>query len=129
MTTIGIGGPARWLIDVESVEKLGEALAWARGRDIPLFLLGGGSNVLIADEGFDGLVIHNRITGVDSAHDGGAVLLRVGAGESWDALVERAVERCWGGIEALSGIPGSVAPVKISTLAPRAASALESSVT
>ncbi|HSN69673.1 MAG TPA: UDP-N-acetylmuramate dehydrogenase, partial [Thermoanaerobaculia bacterium] len=111
--TIGIGGPARWLVEVDSVEALGEALSWARAGEIPLFLLGGGSNVLISDEGFDRLVIHNRITGVDSAHDGDAVRLRVGAGESWDALVERAVERRWGGIEALSGIPGSVGATPI----------------
>jgi UDP-N-acetylmuramate dehydrogenase len=113
LTTIGIGGPARWLAEVESIEQLVETLAWARGHDLPLFLLGGGSNVLIADEGFDGLVVRNGIVGIDTSHDGDAVRLRVGAGEPWDRIVERAVERRWGGVEALSGIPGSVGATPI----------------
>jgi len=108
MTTLGIGGPARWFFAADSVDALREATAWAVRHGIPLFLLGGGSNVVIADEGFDGLVIGNRITGIDSSHDTGAVRLKVGAGQEWDPLVERAVERNWAGIETLSGIPGSV---------------------
>lgn len=113
MTTIGIGGPARWLIDATSVEQLVESLSWAHRGGIPPFLLGGGSNVLIADEGFEGLVIRNSIGGIDESHDGDAVRISVGAGEPWDRIVERAVERRWGGIEALSGIPGSVGATPI----------------
>ena len=113
MTTIGIGGAARWFYDATSVEALVEALAWARETNVPVFILGGGSNLLIADEGFDGLVIRNSIRGVDTGHDGDAVRLRVGGGESWDSLVERAVERRWTGIETLSGIPGSVGATPI----------------
>jgi UDP-N-acetylmuramate dehydrogenase len=113
MTTLGIGGSARWFFAAESVDALREATAWAVRHGVPLFLLGGGSNVVIADEGFDGLVIANRIRGIDSSHDTGAVRLKVGAGEEWDPLVERAVERNWGGIEALSGIPGSVGATPI----------------
>jgi UDP-N-acetylmuramate dehydrogenase len=113
MTTIGIGGPARWFLDVTSVEQLGEALSWTRQHGVSLFLLGGGSNVLIADEGFDGLVVRNGILGIDPGHDGEAVRIKVGGGEPWDRIVEHAVDRRWGGIEALSGIPGSTGATPI----------------
>lgn len=113
LTTIGIGGPARWLVDVASADQLREALSWAGRSGVPVFLLGGGSNVLIADEGFDGLVIRNCIGGIDASHDGDAVRMRVGAGEPWDRVVAHAVERRWGGIEALSGIPGSTGATPI----------------
>lgn len=113
MTTLGVGGPARWFFAADSVDALREAAAWANRHDVPLFLLGGGSNVVIADDGFDGLVISNRIVGIDSSHDTGAVRLKVGGGQDWDPLVERAVERNWAGIETLSGIPGLVGATPI----------------
>ncbi len=113
MTTIGIGGAARWLLEAASVEQLEAGVAWAGRSGVPLFILGGGSNVLIADEGFDGLVIRNAIEGIDTSHDGDAVRIRVGAGEPWDRIVAHAVERRWGAIEALSGIPGSTGATPI----------------
>jgi len=99
-TTIGIGGPARFFIHVTSVDELREALAWAAGHR--LFILGGGSNLLIPDEGFDGVVIRMDLRGIDEK-DG---VVKVAAGEPWDAFVEYAVNKDLAGIECLSGIPG-----------------------
>lgn len=109
LTTIGIGGPARFFVRATSVEEVREALTWARARDLPVFLLGGGSNLLIADEGFDGLVIHLDLRGIDI--DGSRA--RVAAGEPWDSFVAMAVHRGLAGIECLSGIPGSTGATPI----------------
>lgn len=105
-TTIGIGGPARYFVRVTSVDELREALRWA---NVPVFLLGGGSNLLIADEGFDGLVIHLDLRGIDAQDDH----VRVAAGEPWDDFVALAVKNHWAGIECLSGIPGSTGATPI----------------
>ena len=111
-TTLRVGGPARLLLD-ES-DSLVDAMrdVWASGE--PWFVLGGGSNVVIADDGFDGTVVRVGTRGIVDAHADGRVTLRVQAGESWDALVALAVERGWAGIEGLSGIPGScgAAPIQ-----------------
>lgn len=101
-TTIGIGGPARFFIDVKSVDDLREALAFAAREQQRDFILGGGSNLLIADEGFDGVVIRIDLRGVEFRDD----LAKVAAGEPWDAFVAMAVARGLAGIECLSGIPG-----------------------
>jgi len=101
-TTIGIGGPARFFIDVKSVDDLREALAFAEGERQRVFILGGGSNLLIADEGFDGVVIRIDLRGVDFRDD----IAIVSAGEPWDAFVAMAVARGLAGVECLSGIPG-----------------------
>lgn len=113
MTTIGIGGPARWFLEAESIDALREGLAWGSREKVPLFVLGGGSNVLIADEGFDGLVIRNAIRGIEPQTGGDGVVVRVGAGEEWDPFVAAAVGNGWSGIETLSGIPGSVGATPI----------------
>ncbi|MGH9457959.1 MAG: UDP-N-acetylmuramate dehydrogenase [Thermoanaerobaculia bacterium] len=110
LTTLQIGGPARWLVEAESEEEMRAALAWAAMRGVEAIVLGGGSNVVIADEGFDGLVVLNRIRGVTFSEDG---LVRSGAGEEWDGLVASAVDRDLAGIEALSGIPGLVGATPI----------------
>jgi UDP-N-acetylmuramate dehydrogenase len=104
-TTLGIGGPARWLLKITTEEDVVEAVRFARSQNLPMFVLGGGSNLLIADEGFPGVVLHMAIQGI--SQDGGA-LLRVAAGESWDALVQYTVERSLAGMECLAGIPGTV---------------------
>jgi UDP-N-acetylmuramate dehydrogenase len=106
LTTIGIGGPARFFVRVTSVDELREAL---RRASVPIFLLGGGSNLLIADEGFDGLVIHLNLRGVTFEEDH----VTVAAGEPWDAFVALAVSRGLAGIECLSGIPGSTGATPI----------------
>lgn len=108
-TTFGIGGPARYFAVAEREEDVAEAVAWAEQRGLPLFVLGGGSNLLVRDGGFEGLVLYMGIRGVERAGDavGGAVF-DVGAGEVWDEFVQRAVDEGMGGVECLAGIPGSV---------------------
>ena len=104
LTTFGIGGPARWFIEATSEAEVVEASEWARGRGVSLFVLGGGSNVLVADVGFAGLVLHVAVKGI--ARDGD--LYHVGAGNDWDGFVEEAVLNRCAGIECLAGIPGTV---------------------
>jgi UDP-N-acetylmuramate dehydrogenase len=103
-TTLGIGGPARWLGEAASEAEIAQASDWARGRGVPLFVLGGGSNVLVADAGFDGLVLHVGLKGIE--RDG--ELFRVAAGELWDEFVGRAVADECAGTECMAGIPGTV---------------------
>ena len=106
--TLGVGGPARWLLRATSAEAVASAHAWAADRGVPLFVLGGGSNLVIADEGVDALVLHMALTGVDVSRSGADTIMTAGAGESWDALVALAVSRGLAGVECLSGIPGTV---------------------
>jgi UDP-N-acetylmuramate dehydrogenase len=107
LTTIGIGGPAKWFARAESVDDIREAISWSDANHVPLFILGGGSNLLIADEGFDGFVLQIDLRGVNiESEDAETVMVRVAAGESWDGFVSTAVNHRWAGIECLSGIPG-----------------------
>jgi len=111
LTTLKIGGPARFLVEPRNVGEVQEAVAFARSRDLPLFVLGGGSNLVVADSGWPGVVLKVAIQGIDqqSAHDDdGKVLFDAGAGESWDKFVSHAVMARCAGVECLSGIPGSV---------------------
>jgi len=103
-TTLGIGGPARWFVKAADEATAVEAVRFARDRRAPLFVLGGGSNVLVSDEGFPGVVLHIAVQGV--AQEGN--VFRVGAGGAWDGFVSLAIERGFGGIECLAGIPGTV---------------------
>ena len=109
-TTFRLGGPARFLIGVKNLEELKQSLDFSKSRNLEILLLGGGSNVLIDDAGFDGLVIKIEIKGVEQEGD----TLIAGAGENWDALVAHTVAGGWWGLENLSGIPGTVgaAPVQ-----------------
>lgn len=103
-TTFKIGGPAKYFVSIGSKEELRSAYLWAKERTLPVFVLGGGSNILISDEGFNGLVIHMGIKGV-SFNDG---FVYAGAGVDWDDFVKTCVENNFCGLEALSGIPGTV---------------------
>ena len=106
-TTLGIGGPAADFVRAETVDEIREVIAWAEARRSPLFILGGGSNVLIADQGFDGVVLQIDLRGMTVlSEDPDAVTVHVAAGERWDDFVAFAVDRGWAGIECLSGIPG-----------------------
>jgi UDP-N-acetylmuramate dehydrogenase len=105
MTTLGVGGAARWFAQAKRSEDVAAASAW---RSAPMFVLGGGSNLVVADEGFDGLVLQIAIDGMKVSIDGPDTIISAGAGESWDQLVEFAVTRQLAGIECLSGIPGTV---------------------
>jgi UDP-N-acetylmuramate dehydrogenase len=110
LTTFRIGGPARFFVEANSISDVEEAVALARTRSLPLFVLGGGSNLVIADTGWVGLVLKIGITGIDrqAKTDEGKVIFEVGAGESWDGFVSHAVAAHCAGVECLSGIPGSV---------------------
>ncbi len=106
--TMRIGGPAKFMADVHSREELLAAVQTAKNQNLPLYVLGGGSNVIAHDEGFNGVVLRNRIMGFSVIKDeGSAVVLKIGAGEEWDSVVERTVAMNLTGIEALSGIPGT----------------------
>jgi UDP-N-acetylmuramate dehydrogenase len=110
LTTFGIGGPARWFVRAMAEADVAEAVAWASGRGVPTFTLGGGSNLLVADSGFDGLVLQVGIKGIrvqTSAGDGER-LYDVAAGEDWDSFVQCTVEANCAGLECLAGIPGNV---------------------
>ena len=111
LTTIRIGGLARYFVAAKNVGEVQEAVLCASSRNLPVFVLGGGSNLLIADSGWSGLVLKIAIAGIDrrSAHDeNGKVLFDVGAGECWDKFVSDTVRARCAGVECLSGIPGSV---------------------
>jgi len=110
LTTFQLGGPARFLVEAKSRADVEEAVTFARSRDLPLFVLGGGSNLVVSDSGWPGLVLRVAIDGIEqrSGEIEGRVLFDVGAGESWDDFVSRAVAAECAGVECLSGIPGSV---------------------
>ena len=95
LTTVGLGGEARYFVRCRTVEALQEALTYAHDRTMPVFVLGGGSNTIFADEGFAGLVIQTLLTGI-VFEDKGRVTAQ--AGEAWDGLVAACVERNLSGI-------------------------------
>jgi UDP-N-acetylmuramate dehydrogenase len=107
-TTLGVGGPARWFVEATDEATLRQALAWARARGVALRVLGGGSNVVVADAGIDALVAHIDLRGVSTREAGRIVDVTAAAGEPWDDLVALAVAHGWAGLECLSGIPGLV---------------------
>ena len=113
LTTIGIGGAARFFFRATDVDEVREALAWAREHDQRVFLLGGGSNLLISDDGFDGLVIRLDLRGITVESEDEHVMVKAAAGEPWDPFVAYVVERGWAGVECLSGIPGSTGATPI----------------
>lgn len=108
-TTLQIGGPARFFVEAGSAEEVREAVTFSRSRDLPVFVLGGGSNVVIADAGWPGLVLKIAVPGIELRNGAGRkALFEVGAGESWDAFVSHAVAEECAGVECLTGIPGTV---------------------
>jgi UDP-N-acetylmuramate dehydrogenase len=113
MTTLGIGGPARYFADVETRDALIEGVRWAEAQGLPLFVIGGGSNIIVADSGFPGLVLRVSIRGIETRLEGDSAIVSAGAGEDWDPLVARCVAENWAGFECLSGIPGRVGATPI----------------
>ncbi|HEY7837749.1 MAG TPA: UDP-N-acetylmuramate dehydrogenase [Terriglobales bacterium] len=114
-TTLGVGGRARYFVELKAEADVPAAVAWAEAHDLPVFVLGGGSNLLVSDHGFAGLVLHMAIGGIYDSCDScescesrelGEGVLEAGAGELWDDVVAAGVARGWAGIECLSGIPG-----------------------
>jgi UDP-N-acetylmuramate dehydrogenase len=121
-TTLRLGGPGRAWVRATTEAELVAAVADADAAGTPVLVLAGGSNLVVADAGFDGLVVQVATSGVHADTDTcdvealaqcGGVVLTVAAGEDWDALVARAVAQGWAGIEALSGIPGAVGSTPI----------------
>ena len=112
-----VGGPARFLVHVQSKEDLFEALAFAKDKGLKIHVVGHGTNTLFTDEGFDGLVIINRIKGFDilEENDDGALLI-IGAGEDWDDVVEKSIDMGLSGIEALSMVPGAAGAAPITNI-------------
>ena len=91
-----------------SEDDIAAGIAFAGDRQLPLFVLGGGSNLLVSDAGFPGLVLHIALRGIASAQENGRLILSAAAGEDWDGLVAYAVAADYAGVECLSGIPGTV---------------------
>ncbi|MGD0548306.1 MAG: UDP-N-acetylmuramate dehydrogenase, partial [Terracidiphilus sp.] len=115
LTTFGIGGAARWFAEAASEDEIVEATGWAAQRGVPLFVLGGGSNLLVSDAGFDGLVLRVGLRGIHAIQPNDARnepdepwIYHVAAGEDWDSFVQRTVEDHCAGLECLAGIPGTV---------------------
>ncbi|XXV11218.1 UDP-N-acetylmuramate dehydrogenase [Sorangium sp. So ce1335] len=121
LTTLGVGGPARFFAEAADEAAVVEAFRFAEARGVPLFVLGGGSNLVVSDRGVDALVLRVRVRGValvggrDAVDDGRGprALVRAGAGEGWDDVVARAVAEGLAGVECLSGIPGDVGATPI----------------
>src|SRR3954452_13526710 len=110
LTTLRLGGPAGRIVEARSEDDVVAAVKAADAEGEPLLVLAGGSNVVIADEGFPGTVVRMLTSGIEENDDGS---LTVQAGEPWGRFVERAVNRDLAGVECLSGIPGSVGATPI----------------
>ena len=108
LTTFQVGGPARYFVEARGESDVCAAVAEARSREWPLFVLGGGSNLVISDAGWPGLVLKIALTGIAERRDGACMLFDAAAGEDWDRFVAHTVARDCAGIECLSGIPGTV---------------------
>ncbi|MDD8017316.1 MAG: UDP-N-acetylmuramate dehydrogenase [Bacteroidota bacterium] len=107
-TTLNLGGAAKYFCTCSTVDELKEALQFARSKKIRSHILGGGSNTIFADDGFNGLIIKIDLKGVSFVEDGNDIHVTAKAGEEWDHFVKQNVEQGFAGVECLSGIPGSV---------------------
>lgn len=107
-STMRVGGNARYLMDVTHAFDIDKAVAWAEERSLPILMIGTGSNIIWRDEGFEGLVLVNKIMGFDTnSYNDEITYATIGAGENWDSIVQRCVEEGLSGIEQLSLIPGT----------------------
>ena len=107
-TTLRLGGPARRVVTAASTADLVALVRDCDDRGEPVLVLGGGSNLVVADAGWPGVVALVRSSGVDVQESGGTVLVTADAGVRWDDLVAESVQRGWSGLAAMSGIPGLV---------------------
>jgi UDP-N-acetylmuramate dehydrogenase len=108
LTTLKVGGVARYFIEATSIAEVSQAIEFSKSANLPSFILGGGSNLVISDAGWPGLVLKVGITGINHRHGHDEVIFEAGAGEDWDKFVGMVVAHNIAGIECLSGIPGSV---------------------
>lgn len=107
-TTLNVGGAAKFFAEAETEEDIAEAASFTREQAVPLFILGGGSNLLVSDAGFQGAVLRIKLRGLEEFASKNGKIVRAAAGEDWDILVQYAVDRGYAGIECLAGIPGTV---------------------
>lgn len=112
-TTLEVGGPAGSFLEVADESSLCEALRWARSSVTPVIVIAGGSNVVVADHGVDGLVLRIGLRGFEIRDNGESALLTVAAGEPWDEVVEGSLRENLAGLECLSGIPGTAGATPI----------------
>ena len=112
-TTFKVGGPAEYLVEVNTEVELVAVLQDAKEKSLPVTIIGGGSNVLVADEGVQGIVIINKISGSTFVEQGAQVTCTTGSGELLDKLVEESAARGYWGLENLSHIPGTVGATPI----------------
>jgi UDP-N-acetylmuramate dehydrogenase len=115
-TTMGVGGPARFFVEGLDAARVAKVIRHGRERGLPTFVLGGGSNLVVSDEGFDGLVATIDEFGIDITEDHRSHRVRVGAGVVWDELVAFTVDERLAGLECLSGIPGRVGAAPIQNI-------------
>ena len=115
-TTFRIGGAAKYFFICEDKNSILNAVRAAKECSLPVFVLGGGSNILVSEEGFNGLVLKLALRGIEQAVDGQEVYVSVGAGEVWDSFVEQMVQKGYWGLENLSGIPGTVGAAPIQNI-------------
>lgn len=116
-TTMRLGGNARFITAATSVDEVAKIYQNAKKQNISIFVLGGGSNVLVRDEGYDGIVLLNQLKGFEVVSDDkSTAIVRVGGGEVWDEVVAKTVEMGLSGIETLSGIPGTAGAAPIQNI-------------
>lgn len=106
-STMRLGGPAKYLLDITSEEQIEPALNWAEENQCQVIMIGDGSNIVWRDEGFDGLVLVNKIMGFELQDQEFQSFANIGAGENWDSTVEKLVKEGLSGVEQLSLIPGT----------------------
>lgn len=106
-STMRLGGPAKYLLDIYSAGEIPKAVAWAKEKNLPIMMIGIGSNIVWQDAGFDGLILVNKISGFEITDNGSEVIATIGAGEIWDKVVEKIVNENLSGVEMLSLIPGT----------------------
>jgi len=112
-STMRLGGPARYLVELHDKHELPKLVAWARQHSLGIIMIGDGSNIVWKDEGFDGLVIVNRLMDFEIIEDADDASVRIGAGENWDEVVRRCCEKGLNGIAELSLIPGTAGATPI----------------
>jgi len=113
-TTMKLGGNARFMTNVHSTEDVINICSKAKQESLPIFVLGGGSNIIATDKGFNGIVLHMTIPGFEIiADDINSTTIKIGAGEIWDSVVKRTVDMRLSGIETMSAIPGTAGAAPI----------------
>lgn len=112
-STMRLGGNAAYLMDITAANQIKPAIEWADAQNLPVVMIGGGSNIIWSDAGYKGLVLVNKIPGFEVQHQGEQSFITAGAGEPWDSVVARSILHELSGLESLSLIPGSTGATPI----------------